>query len=515
MTFCCRPSQSCFRCRQRRIKCDRVRPACSQCKRASKQCAGYREELSLLFRDENERTIRRAKAAKERSRAKEQAIVRRPYSPGTLTEDSTLSEATTLSKLNIISVLSRPMLMTSLDIDSHALQFFIHHFSTVPWFHGSFPPAQHRNMIQDLDIDPSFRSSVVSIGLAAMSNVHRDRTLLGLARQRYGTALSEVRKAVGNPSCGNVGSLLRMILMLALFEMVDAKPETLHSCTTHITGVSALLKKFPSTRGREFNAQAELWFYFAVIVNYFQVGGPFPAELNNWSAPRMASNTGETWPAFELIEILIKFVRLCAALPYHQATEVELLREVVGLEFELQSWMDCLPAQWSFVVEETADVPGTFYGQYHIYQNVWASRVLNNYHVSRLLVNEVILAFISKIDEPTVEWIEQKERSLGVVTQMATDICVGIATQDLFRERNSLLSQHQPRPLLRGIFMTIYPLTAAASATTVPDQLRNWVIQTLQKIGDQMGIREALEAIPRIQLAVANEMQLAMSVTCG
>lgn len=55
--------------------------------------------------------------------------------------------------------------------------------------------------------------------------------------------------------------------------------------------------------------------------------------------------------------------------------------------------------------------------------------------------------------------------------------------------------------------MTIYPLTAAGSATGVSDQLRNWVNQTLQMLADRTGIRQALEAIRRIQDAAANNNQ--------
>jgi hypothetical protein len=44
--------------------------------------------------------------------------------------------------------------------------------------------------------------------------------------------------------------------------------------------------------------------------------------------------------------------------------------------------------------------------------------------------------------------------------------------------------------------MMIYPLTIAASATGVSQQLRDWAIQTLQMIGDRLGIGQALEAIP-------------------
>ena len=45
-------------------QCDRKDPACSQCRRVSKECPGYRDELNLLFRDENEKTLRKARGWK-------------------------------------------------------------------------------------------------------------------------------------------------------------------------------------------------------------------------------------------------------------------------------------------------------------------------------------------------------------------------------------------------------------------------------------------------------------------
>jgi hypothetical protein len=184
------------------------------------------------------------------------------------------------------------------------------------------------------------------------------------------------------------------------------------------------------------------------------------------------------------------------------------LRESVDLDNALQGWMDRLPAQWAFVVREAADIRVTFYGQYHVYQDHWASRVLNHYHLGRLLVNEVILAYISKLEEPAREWVRQKERSLRIVNEMATNVCIGMTAQGLFNDRGMSPDACAPRPLMKGVFMMIDPLTIAASATGVSDRLRSWVIQTLQTMGDCMGIRHALESIRRIQLAVANEVPL-------
>ncbi|KAL5003679.1 hypothetical protein BDV10DRAFT_180212 [Aspergillus recurvatus] len=217
---------------------------------------------------------------------------------------------------------------------------------------------------------------------------------------------------------------------------------------------------------------------------------------------------GKNRPASELIDTLIKFVRLRARLQDHQGTSAEVvLRDAVSLETELQSWMERLPAEWSFITKEAADVRGTFYGQYHVYQDAWASRVLIHYQLGRLLVNEVIVAYASQLEEPAAEWIAHKERSLVVVSQMATDICIGIASQTLPAEGISPHGGNSP-PLMKGIFVSVYSLTTAATAIGVSDQLRTWVLGTLQTMGERTGMRQALDAIPRIQLAIGNQKQV-------
>ncbi|KAL2829392.1 hypothetical protein BJY01DRAFT_124711 [Aspergillus pseudoustus] len=498
MTFHGRPSQNCFRCRQRRIKCDKARPACSQCKRAGKECSGYRDEKSVVFRNENERIIRRVEAAKGQALVKEQT-------PSTEPETSSVSghDFSGTNAQDLVPVLARPMSITARDIDDQGLLFFAYNFSSAPLFDGSFTKQYQKTLFEEVEFDASLRNSIISIGLAAVSNVNRDPALLSQARRRYGVTLKEVRQIIGNLSYPNVSRLLRMILMLAIFEMVDIKPDTVSGGpaqgTAHLAGVHMVMKRFPFPRPRQLNAQGELWFYFSVIAHYFQRGGPVPRELEGWPSQRIASPRDEIWPGFELMDIFAKFVRLCASLPQYQAVnaEEEILRETLDLDTEFRIWRDRLPAEWSVTIREAADIPGTFCGQYHVYQNAWAPRVLNYYYLGRLLVNELILAYIAKLEEISPEWAEQKEQCLSVISQLAADICAGIATQGI----------DQSCAMLRGFFMTTYPLTVAASATGVPDALRSWVIEKLQTIGDRMGIRQALAAIPHIQVAIAHGVQ--------
>ncbi len=61
MVFCGKPSKGCGECRPRKIRCDQGRPTCSQCAKGNRACPSYQDELSLMFRDESEQVVRKAK----------------------------------------------------------------------------------------------------------------------------------------------------------------------------------------------------------------------------------------------------------------------------------------------------------------------------------------------------------------------------------------------------------------------------------------------------------------------
>ncbi|KAL4901456.1 hypothetical protein BDW74DRAFT_181744 [Aspergillus multicolor] len=499
MTFHCLPSQNCLPCRQRRIKCDRARPECSQCKRAHKECTGYRDEVSMLFRDENERIIRRAKAAHERSRARAQAAQNTQASNSQPEdENATLSGPSARTAL----VPSRPLPMTCSDIDTLGLRFCRQQFSSEPGTERIFPQGFHQHMLRMVQTDTPFRNAVISVGLATLSNVSRDSSMLTLARQRYGETLKSVRDFVTSQSRGELGALLYSIIAMTIFETVDERPGSLSSRRAHLAGIAALLQQSSFAQGLKLDAGAESWYYLAIIVDNFHVGGPFPAELSRWSVQRPAVLRGNEQTC-ELIDILIEFVRLRSSLQVSQGVKAEIARyEAVEFEKRLQSWEDRLPAHLSCTIEKVADkdMPGTFYGQYHVYQDPWAHWVLVHHNLGRLLVNEIIVSYLAQIEGLSPEQSAQRERALVVMNQMAANICISIATHVHRQPRTYILT-------MKGPFMIVPALTITASAVGVLDRTRNWIIGRLQMIGDRMGVRQALNAIPQIRLAATKQAQ--------
>jgi hypothetical protein len=70
-----------------------------------------------------------------------------------------------------------------------------------------------------MNYDHSVRDAVVSVGLAAMSNVNRDKALRILSREKHATVISAVQMAVGNPAQANPDCTFHLIVMLSLYEV--------------------------------------------------------------------------------------------------------------------------------------------------------------------------------------------------------------------------------------------------------------------------------------------------------
>jgi hypothetical protein len=62
-----RLSRGCLRCRQRRVRCDEGRPSCQRCINRGEVCEGYRDESSLIFRNETDRVIEQSRASAKHS----------------------------------------------------------------------------------------------------------------------------------------------------------------------------------------------------------------------------------------------------------------------------------------------------------------------------------------------------------------------------------------------------------------------------------------------------------------
>lgn len=221
------------------MQCDRVEPICSQCKRAGKSCGGYRDLSALMFRSENERAAQLSVEAKAKSRAR-----RRLEDGVALDSDISTPESRTESSPEELvrctwdqASFSPNILAISTPLDDQGLGFFINRFVTpMPIRVGGYlrvNSVQESPFFREINSDSSLRDAVVSVGLAAMSNVKRDRPLRILSREKHARVIKTVREAVGNPAQANPDRIFPLIVMLSLYEVHYSSRS--HSCPEELT----------------------------------------------------------------------------------------------------------------------------------------------------------------------------------------------------------------------------------------------------------------------------------------
>ena len=88
----------------------------------------------------------------------------------------------------------------------------------------------------------------------------------------------------------------------------------------------------------------------------------------------------------------------------------------------------------------------------------------------------------------------QQQRSLEIVSRIATDICCSVSDQ---LHWHTVPTSKQTRvPPVSAVFLLLFPLTVAAAGMGVSDELHNWAITRLSIIGNTMGVQQALSLIP-------------------
>lgn len=92
----------------------------------------------------------------------------------------------------------------------------------------------------------------------------------------------------------------------------------------------------------------------------------------------------------------------------------------------------------------------------------------------------------------------QRQQALDTISYAAIGICAGAASHEALSQRGAFVEYPSHVPPLNGIFMLLFPLSVAGGTAGVPDEVHEWVINTLDRIGRIMGIQRAIKMIPQL-----------------
>ncbi|KAJ5324937.1 hypothetical protein N7476_003537 [Penicillium atrosanguineum] len=387
-----------------------------------------------MFRDENDKTARRSATAKSKSEARRRFLDSERSSSSPEHSESSETNLVVLEKKpkpKAVFIPTIPVAVSS-TVDEQGLNFFFHRFVTAISMLETAPPELKISpWLEAMLLHPPVRDAAISVGLAAKSNVTRDRAIRLVAKEKYAVAIGSVRVAVDNPQQANPDETFKLIVMLSLYEMVSCTTKQPDSWTVHVDGAAALLKQLAFNQTlKVFRPRPQLQYYYVSVVKYFIAEGKSTPDLLEWSPDIMSKFGPEMQPAIRLIDIMIRFMRVHYSMRSNPNIDPRTaISLTLSFESELDQWANILPQKWAFGINESSDTQSTFNGKYMVYDDTWAPRDLNHYFWARLMVNEMILLHISRLAVITPEDLGQRQLAFDTIARMGTYICAGAASQ--------------------------------------------------------------------------------------
>lgn len=138
---------------------------------------------------------------------------------------------------------------------------------------------------------------------------------------------------------------------------------------------------------------------------------------------------------------------------------------------------------------QSANTEHVFSGTYHVYNNKWTVGVWNVYRCARILIQQVITAWLSRNFMPTPALHESQRRRSGILlANLAYDICA--SAPFILGASHSFVYSSLPPRAASGTNL-LWPFYLAATMDQQPAGMRDWIITRLEFIGRIMGIKQA------------------------
>ncbi|KAI0976303.1 hypothetical protein F4678DRAFT_416609 [Xylaria arbuscula] len=513
MVYCGKASQGCQSCRTRRIKCDKKRPECSQCIRVGKKCPGYRDQLSLIFRDESSKVIQKAHAQWGT-----------PGSPvdgnaESSSQSDTSPESTTTALLSrripyMQSALSGDSLASKIprrvepNLDQRGLKFYIERYLLN---HPDSPRTpEHINAY--FGDEDAMHNVMISVGLAGMSNLLGNKSMSLVARSKYVTALKQTGELIASASNRDHRTFmkpLRSIVTLALFEVVQSKGSklTAGSANTHIHGAVALSRSaLPVAHSPNGGARGLLQLMFSMFIPCQMTETPLPPGFFECLklCKQLLQDTSESC-AVDLAFAISRFLELL--LTANRITSIDgrpetddLIQQFLAIEAILDSTEQRLQAAYPFVEHRTHQPsPALFRGKWHRYNEIWGARIWNHFRWARLLLLERILKFTIEYPRSSARYITppHKVRCYATIERTAEEMLISTPSHWHHPTLDDMTARKYEAPGqggagAAGLPTLLWHLKVSGCAPNVPPDFWDWAYNNLQVVWKSMGMYHAL-----------------------
>ncbi|TAQ90317.1 hypothetical protein B7494_g1391 [Chlorociboria aeruginascens] len=467
-----------------------------------------KDQLSLLFRDENERTLQKARAPRRREKLRTVRLDHKSTDRVDIKPCASSPESDVMLAPVTCNVLRNTI---SDSIEDQGINFFFSNYAVAM---GNSLDGQKNAMTtwKDMSEDKSLLYPVLSVGLAGLSNVHHDLNLMHASRKYYAETLKYVIRKVRDTSTPDLQTSLKASLILTLYEIVTCGEPNSHSAWgVHMEGAASLLRLI-TERMEQPSVRTQILFCFSLFVKCFQEHRAAPSAYVEWTRKICISQSIEDMPASDLVMIMMRFINLNASIKAGLIDSETALSLLLALEAELERWDEELfPSSNISIVNTEEEMEYHYQGQYLYYRDLGSARLYSNYRWARILVNEQILRDSTSVASHSPDHALQQKKSIKVISRLAAEICIDASGQ-LSRHCNPQVLYDFPPPI-GNVFVLLFPLVVAGGTipAAIPDELHLWVLGTLDKILRNMGVMQALrlkEVVKRPGSAVENTNHL-------
>ncbi|KUJ18010.1 uncharacterized protein LY89DRAFT_35296 [Mollisia scopiformis] len=524
MVYCGKPSSACNECRRRRTRCDEARPSCKQGVRGCRVCTGYRDLLTLMFRDENENK-RLARNGQNRKPAPTREAVLLKWKemggelepdPRTKFREERVGRLESLLKHSSeeeqgICYVFRNYAYEDPDYGmdfSHAIMKDGGLFAYLPEMLGG-----SRARLNCLD------DAILALGLAGISNTRRDSLMMKKAVARYMRAVSGISALLPKVNEATKDDVLVSVLLLGLYETnCSSKPSSMKYWAQHANGASSLLSlrgdsQLQTPTGRRIFVRVRFQFMKTCV----QRNIPIPNSITRLSLLALPHESPDHAAATGLSFIITRFAALRARLQTTSVTEI--LKAATEIEQQLEKWATNLPDGYKYQIIPTPETQRQYendereiYGDtYHVYTDVLLASAWNSYRCARTLVLELLCTYILLLTPPDPDTDLQIYTWKSRISELNNDILASVLFHfnTHIQLQNNLWTRPPPRALNGEMLMWNLhrcALSGMVGCDEEGERKKRWICARLRAIAREMGILHAEG------LAVVAEMGREVSV---
>jgi len=262
----------------------------------------------------------------------------------------------------------------------------------------------------------------------------------------------------------------------------------------HAKGATALLElrgeeQLNTNLGRALFTQTRTH----IIAGSVQTKTPLPELVIRLSRKYREATSN---PLEDIIPLISHFCQIRSGRPFYpvrnqtESTTRTIISQYTTLSQQMQDWHDQLPSSFSparkFPQKPSASMLSEYY---HVYDDVWTAAVVNNCNTNHMLVNEALIIQLSYLQDhfardaaELVELNESITRARSTVINLVDEVCASVP---------HLLQSNMAAAgvgLLWALYVSaqISPRAASVHAST-----RGWIMNRLENIGAELGVRQA------------------------